>query len=126
LEDFAALVGLVVAFVLAIEVKSLLVGVAATPESVGKIRGAIESTEGVDRLIHLKTLHVAPEELLVAAKIAVAAAATGESIARTIDAAERNLREAEPMAVQVFLEPDIFRRDYEPDPRPEPPAAASH
>ncbi len=62
-----------VAFVLAIEVKSLLVGEAATPESVSKIREAIESTEGVDRLIHLKTLHVAPEELLVAAKIAVAA-----------------------------------------------------
>ncbi len=157
LEDLAALLGLVVAFVsvslallthnlyfdvvgsavigvllvlvaavLAIEVKSLLVGEAATPESVRRIREAIEATDGVDRLIHLKTLHVAPEELLVAAKISVPADVTGENIARTIDAAERNLRAAEPMAVQVFLEPDIFRNDYTPAERPVPPQPPSH
>ena len=157
LEDLAALLGLVVAFVsvslallthnlyfdvvgsavigvllvlvavvLAIEVKSLLIGEAATPESVRRIREAIEGTDGVDRLIHLKTLHVAPEELLVAAKIAVPADVTGENIARTIDAAERNLRAAEPMAVQVFVEPDIYRADYTPAERPVPPQAPSH
>ena len=157
LEDLAALLGLVVAFVsvslallthnlyfdvvgsavigvllvlvavvLAIEVKSLLIGEAATPESVRRIREAIEGTDGVDRLIHLKTLHVAPEELLVAAKIAVPADVTGENIARTIDAAERNLRAAEPMALQVFVEPDIYRADYTPAERPVPPQAPSH
>jgi cation diffusion facilitator family transporter len=157
LEDFAALVGLVVAFasvalalvthnlyfdvlgsavigvllvaiavILATEVKSLLVGESASHESVRLIRAAIEGTDGVERLIHLKTLHVGPEELLVAGKIGVAGDATGESIARTIDAAEKRLREADPMAVQVFLEPDIFRRDYTPAERPVPPAAPSH
>jgi divalent metal cation (Fe/Co/Zn/Cd) transporter len=157
LEDFAALVGLVVAFVavalalithnlyfdvigsavigallvaiaavLAIEVKSLLVGESASHESVRLIRSAIEGTDGVERLIHLKTLHIGPEELLVAAKIGVPSGATGESIARTIDAAEQRLREADPMAVQVFLEPDIFRGDYTPAERPAPPDAPSH
>jgi cation diffusion facilitator family transporter len=157
LEDFAALVGLVVAFVsvalalithnlyfdvvgsavigallvaiaviLATEMKSLLVGESASHESVRRIRAAIEGTDGVDRLIHLKTLHIGPEELLVAAKIGVPSNATGESIARTIDAAEKRLREADPMAVQVFVEPDIFRHDYTPAERPAPPEASSH
>jgi cation diffusion facilitator family transporter len=115
-----------VAIVLAVEVKSQLVGEAATPEAVERIRAAIAGTSGVNRVIHLKTLHIAPEELLVAAKIDVDENATGEQIARTIDAAERSLRAAEPMAVQVFLEPDIFRVDYVPDHRPVAPAAPSH
>jgi cation diffusion facilitator family transporter len=115
-----------VAIVLAVEVKSQLVGEAATPEAVERIRAAIAGTPGVNRIIHLKTLHIAPEELLVAAKIDVDENATGEQIARTIDAAERSLRTAEPMAVQVFLEPDIFRVDYVPEERPVAPAAPSH
>ncbi len=157
LEDFAALLGLVVAFAavsltlitqnayfdvagtatigvllvvvaitLAIEVKSLLVGESATKESIAKIRGAIESTSGVERLIHLKTLHIAPEELLVAAKVGVSDASTGRQIAEAINAAERNLRAAEPMATQIFIEPDIFKPDYVRDERPEVPSAPSH
>ena len=157
LEDFAALLGLIVAFsgvglallthnlvfdvigsavigallvavavVLGIEVKSQLIGEAASHASIRRIIDAIENAEGVDRIIHLKTLHIAPEELLVAAKIGVSAAATGEQIARTINAAERSLREAEPMAVQVFLEPDIFRDGYVAEPRPEVPSAPAH
>jgi cation diffusion facilitator family transporter len=140
LEDFAALVGLVAAFVavglslltensyfdvagtafigtllivvaaiLAIEVKSLLVGEAAAPAVVTRIRVAIDSTDGVDRVIHLKTLHIAPEELLIAGKIAVLPDATAADVAAAIDAAERAIRAAEPMATQVFLEPDIYR-----------------
>ncbi|TXL57340.1 cation diffusion facilitator family transporter [Aeromicrobium terrae] len=140
LEDFAALVGLVAAFVavglslltenayfdvagtafigtllivvaivLAIEVKSLLVGESATPAAVSRIRTAIGSTDGVDRVIHLKTLHIAPEELLVACKIGVLPEATAADVATAIDAAERAIRAAEPMAVQIYLEPDIYR-----------------
>ena len=149
LEDFAALLGLVVAFtgvslallthnsyydvagsavigallvavavILAIEVKSLLIGEAAAPESVARIRAAVSGAAGVERIIHLKTLHIAPEELLVAAKISVSAGATASDVAATIDAAERALRAAEPMATQVFLEPDIHRADYTPEARP--------
>ncbi len=115
-----------VAVILGVEVKSQLLGEGATPESVALIRGALEATEGVQRIIHVKTMHIAPEELLVAAKIAVEPQATAARVAETIDAAERALRAAEPMASEVFLEPDIHRDDYVPDPRPEPPEAAGH
>ena len=115
-----------VAVILGIEVKSLLVGEAATPQAVARIRAAVLSAPGIERIIHLKTLHVAPEELLVAAKIAVPPGATAAEVAATIDTAERALRAAEPMATQVFLEPDIHRDDYVPDERPEVPEAPSH
>ncbi len=156
LEDFAALIGLVVAFVavslalitsnayfdvggtaiigtllvivaiiLSVEVKSLLIGESATKESIAKIRLAIESTPGVTQIIHLKTLHIGPEQLLVAAKIGVEAGATAAEVVAAIDAAERNLRTADPMAQQVFLEPDVFRVDYRPGACSEAPAAPS-
>jgi cation diffusion facilitator family transporter len=116
----------VVAITLAIEVKSLLLGESATKESIAKIRGAIESTPGVTRIIHMKTLHIAPEELLVAVKIGVSEQSTGAQIADAINAAERNVRAAEPMSTQVFIEPDIFKADYVPEERPDLPSAPSH
>lgn len=116
----------VVAITLAIEVKSLLLGESASKESIAKVRGAIESTPGVDQIIHMKTLHIAPEELLVAAKIGVPAQVSGAEVAETINAAERNIRAAEPMASQVYLEPDIFSADYARDERPDLPSAPSH
>ncbi|TXJ04615.1 MAG: cation diffusion facilitator family transporter [Aeromicrobium sp.] len=103
-----------VAVVLAIETKSLLIGEAASPEANARIRAALESTDGVERVIHLKTLHTAPEELLVAVKIAIDSADSGADVARIIDAAEKSMRQAEPMAVQVFIEPDIYREGYQP------------
>ena len=115
-----------VAVILGIEVKSLLVGEAATPQAVTRIRDAVASVPGIEQVIHLKTLHVAPEELLVAAKIAVPPGVAAADVAETINAAERALRAAEPMATQVFLEPDIHRDDYVPDERPEVPEAPSH
>ena len=87
---------------------------------------AIESTPGVTQIIHMKTLHIAPEELLVAVKIGIEADATGAHIAAVIDAAERNVRAAEPMAQQVYVEPDVFRADHVPDERPAAPSAPSH
>ena len=157
LEDFAALIGLAVAFVsvslalvthnlyfdvvgsgvigallvvvaviLAIEVKSLLIGESATQESIARMRTAIESTTGVTRIIHMKTLHVAPEGLLIGVKIGVDASATAADIVSTINATERSLRVAEPMAKDIYVEPDVFRADYVRDERPEPPAAPGH
>jgi divalent metal cation (Fe/Co/Zn/Cd) transporter len=116
----------VVAVILGVEVKSQLLGEAAAPEAVDAIRAAISSTEGIDGVIHLKTMHIAPEELLVAAKVAVPATATAAALADSIDAAERALRVAEPMATQVFIEPDLRREDYVPDDRPEIPGAPAH
>ncbi len=78
-----AMIGLllvVVAVTLAIETKSLLLGEAAGRESVGRIERAISGTAGVDRLIHMKTLHLGPEEILVAAKIAVTGTDTAADV----------------------------------------------
>lgn len=99
----------VVAIFLAIEMTTMLVGESALPEEVAAIRAALESSDGVLRVIHLRTLHVGPDELLVAAKIAIANTATGVEVADDIDNAERALRAAVPTAKYVFLEPDIDR-----------------
>jgi cation diffusion facilitator family transporter len=96
-----------IAIVLALETKSLLLGESATKADVVRISGALEA-DGT-RIIHLKTLHLGPEELLVAAKISVGAAATGAEIATVIDDAERRIRDAVPIARVIYLEPDVER-----------------
>ncbi|HEX6921589.1 MAG TPA: cation diffusion facilitator family transporter [Actinomycetes bacterium] len=97
-----------VAVVLALETKSLLLGESATPEAVRRIGAALVADPSVLRVIHMKTLHLGPEELLVAAKIAVPHDATAAEVARAIDAAEERVRDAEPTARVIYLEPDIY------------------
>jgi cation diffusion facilitator family transporter len=98
-----------IAVLLARETTSLLIGEAAVPEQISTIDAALRSTPGVDRVIHLRTVHLGPDELLVAAKIAVSGRAVGEDIATTIDDAEARVREALPSARVIYLEPDIYR-----------------
>ncbi|MFG2141692.1 cation diffusion facilitator family transporter [Streptomyces sp. NPDC048650] len=101
----------VIALVLAAETKSLLLGEAAGPEQVAKIRAAIVDGDVVTRVIHMRTLHLGPEELLVAAKIAVEHDDTAAQVAKAIDAAETRIRAAVPIARVIYLEPDIFSED---------------
>lgn len=124
-----ALIGIllvIVAVVLAIETKSLLLGESASMDAQRRIHEAVTATEGVAGIIHMKTLHLGPEELLVAAKISVPAVNTAVEVAAAIDAAEHAVRAAEPMARLIYLEPDVYREDYAPAERPEPPAPAGH
>jgi cation diffusion facilitator family transporter len=97
-----------IALVLAIETKSLLLGEAAAPAVVAGIRKALVDGELVTRVIHMRTLHLGPEELLVAAKIAVRPEATAVDIASAINKAEARVREAYPVARAIYLEPDIY------------------
>jgi len=97
-----------IAVILAIETKSLLLGEGATDEDTAAIADAIMAGPEVERIIHMKTLHLGPEELLVAAKIAVHHDDTAEQIARGINAAEERVREAVPIARVIYLEPDIY------------------
>ncbi|WP_185070978.1 cation diffusion facilitator family transporter [Nonomuraea jabiensis] len=99
----------VIAVVLAMETKSLLVGEGATPEMEAQIRSALEGSPEVARVIHMRTLHLGPEELLVAAKIAVEYNDTAAEVAKGIDEAERRIREAVPIARVIYLEPDLDR-----------------
>ena len=92
----------VVAVILAIEMKSLLIGESASAEVERAIVTALEDGSEVQRIIHLRTLHLGPDALLVAAKIAIRGEATGGSIASGIDAAERRIRAAVPIAKTIF------------------------
>lgn len=98
----------VIAIVLAIETKSLLLGESATRTDVDAIRAALVG-EGVPSVIHLRTLHLGPEELLVAAKIEVTATASAADVAGAINAAESRVRAAVPIASAIYLEPDLRR-----------------
>jgi cation diffusion facilitator family transporter len=139
LEDVAALIGLVFAFagvglssvthqrvwdgigttaiggllvtvavILVVETKSLLIGESAAPSVVRTIRDAVTG-DGIDRVIHLRTLHLGPEELLVAAKVAMPPSAALPEVAQAIDAAESRIRAAVPSARVIYLEPDVDR-----------------
>jgi len=140
LEDFAALIGLLlalvgvvlsvlldapvwdavgtlgigvlllaVAVVLAVEMKGLLLGESASREAVDAIRSALVDGASITRVIHLKTLHLGPDELLVAAKVAVAPGLGLPAVARAIDEAEARVRRVEPLARTMYLEPDLDR-----------------
>jgi divalent metal cation (Fe/Co/Zn/Cd) transporter len=139
LEDFAALIGLVialigvgltiitgnpvfdaagtlgigvllvlVAIVLGIETKSLLVGEGASPTDLTAIRDAINAHPEVEALIHIKTLYLGPDELLVGAKVAFARTKKLADVASAIDAVEAGIRAVVPIARIIYIEPDIF------------------
>jgi divalent metal cation (Fe/Co/Zn/Cd) transporter len=101
----------IVAAVLAVEMKSLLIGEAASAETQRAIVAALEAGPEVDRVIHLRTVHISPESLLVAAKIAVPPESTAAQIVAGINAAERRVRAAVPLDAVIYLEPDLYRPD---------------
>lgn len=116
----------IIAVILAIEMSSLLIGEGATKEDADRVEAALRGTDGVDRIIHMKSLYLGPEELMVAAKLGVTATESAEQVADTIDAAERNVRAAVPAARVIYLEPDVYRADYVPAERPPTPEPAGH
>lgn len=99
-----------VALILSIEMKSLLLGEAASSDHVRAVEAALAGSEGIDRVIHMRTLHVGPEELLVAAKVAVTTTDTADEIADAINRAELAARQALPdLTLLMYLEPDLDR-----------------
>ncbi|MFB2596285.1 cation diffusion facilitator family transporter [Herbiconiux sp. P17] len=97
-----------VAVVLGMETKSLLVGEGASDVDTAAISGAIEGTANVDRLIHMKSLYLGPDELLVAAKIALPPESELRDVAATINQVEENIRSAVPVARVIYIEPDVY------------------
>jgi cation diffusion facilitator family transporter len=139
LEDIAALLGLVFAFigvgltvltgnplfdaigtlfigtllillaiVLGIETKSLLVGEGATDVDLESIEKAVLAGPEADRIIHMKTLYVGPDELLVAAKVAFHADERLHEVSTATNVIEQRIREAVPAARIIYIEPDIY------------------
>ncbi|MGY4710194.1 cation diffusion facilitator family transporter [Mycolicibacterium sp. CBM1] len=99
----------VIAVILMVEMHSLLIGEGATAEECRAIQSALEGTSHVDRVIHLRTQYLGPEEMLVGAKIALAAETDLATVAATIDSAEAAVRAAVPAAQVIYLEPDLDR-----------------
>lgn len=99
----------IIAIVLMVEMHSLLIGEGATAREGAAIRGALEQTENVDRVIHMRTQYLSPDELLVAAKIALGPDTDLATVTSAIDAAEAAVRAAVPAATVIYLEPDLDR-----------------
>jgi len=96
-----------IAIILAIETKSLLLGEAASAQDQRRIVTALESELNVESIIHMRTLHLGPEELLVAAKIAISPGLSADDLVAAINGAEQAIRTAEPIARVIYLEPDF-------------------
>ena len=99
----------VAAAILAVEMKSLLIGESASADVQRRIVGALEDGPEIARVIHMRTVHMAPDSVLVAAKVAVRESDSAEQITAGIDTAERRVRAAVPIAKTIYLEPDIYR-----------------
>ncbi len=99
----------VFAVVLAVEMKSLLIGESATEENIRLIRTAILDCADIDAIIHMRTMHLGPDELLVAVKVAVDAEDDARRVTAAIDEAERRIRAAVPIAEVIYIEPDLLR-----------------
>ena len=95
----------IIAIVLAIEMKSLLIGESATEEDRARLRAALDDSPEIDRVVDLRTQHLGPEELLVAAEVDFADHLSGDQMPTAIAAVEDRLRTAVPTATHVYLEP---------------------
>ena len=107
---------LVIASVLTVEMRSLLIGEAATQENIAALMEAVRTSPGVVRAIDVKTQHVGPEELLVAGKVEFDAGLDMAGVADAIDRCESAIRQAVPIATLIYIEPDIYDREHEPTP----------
>ena len=99
----------VAAAILAVEMKSLLIGESASTDVQRRIVAALEEGPEIAQVIHMRTVHMAPDSVLVAAKVAVRESDSAEQITAGIDTAERRVRAAVPIAKTIYLEPDIYR-----------------
>lgn len=103
----------VIAAFLAFEMNSMLLGESADPEHQKAIEAAIPG-DGIVSVIHLRTLHLGPDEVLVAAKVEVERADDAAHVADAIDGAEVRIRAAVPLKTQIYLEPDLRELRSEP------------
>jgi divalent metal cation (Fe/Co/Zn/Cd) transporter len=97
------------ATILAMEMKSLLIGESASTDVQRRIVAALEDGPEIVQVIHMRTVHIGPDSVLVAAKVAVRESDSAAQISAGIDTAERRVRTAVPIAKTIYLEPDIYR-----------------
>lgn len=103
----------VIAIILVIEMRSLLIGEGARPGEMAKIRDAVANAPHVNHVIHLKTQHLGPEELLVGAKLAFDSNLSVSELADAVDGVESAIRAQVPYARPIYIEPDLLRNEEE-------------
>ncbi len=103
----------VIAIILATEMKGLLIGEAATDEDLDAINASLNGADNVNGIIHLRTMHLGPEQLLVAAKLDFDPTLNVAQLVQAINDAEAGLRAAVPFAATIYIEPDIRRQPAE-------------
>ncbi|GAA2609881.1 cation diffusion facilitator family transporter [Dactylosporangium fulvum] len=109
----------VISITLSQRMRSLLIGESADNVTLRRIEAAIESEPPIERVIHLRTSHLGPDQLLIAAKVAVPAEETMAQVAKAINRAEARIRAEVDHECFIFLEPDVFdQRLFEAADRP--------
>ncbi len=98
-----------IALVLSIEMKSLLIGESAGEHHIEALAATLSEHPGVERLIHLRTVHIGPDQILVGAKLELRADLDFSGVAETINAVEDRVRERIPEVAYIYLEPDIHQ-----------------
>ncbi|MCB0973898.1 MAG: hypothetical protein KDB86_04995, partial [Actinobacteria bacterium] len=82
-------------------------------DDVAKIRSAIEGSKDVDELLHLRTEHLGPDDIMIAAKIEYDSRLTFDEVTRAINTTEANIRRVVPAARIIYIEPDVHRTPEE-------------
>jgi cation diffusion facilitator family transporter len=101
-----------IAVFLALEMMSLLIGESALPHHQAAIEQALRG-DGIDDVVHMRSLHLGPDDLLVAAKVTVTATDSAAEVAVAINRAEERVRAAVPLRLQIYVEPDLGRKREE-------------
>ena len=99
----------VIAVILVIEMKGLLIGEAASPATIRSIEQAFAGASKVEKVIHFRTQHLGPDELLVAGKLSFQRDLDVPALAEAINEVEQRVREAVPTARLIYIEPDVAR-----------------
>ena len=100
---------IVISIVLAVEMKGLLIGESASPARQLAIANAIKDSPEVQGIIHMRTEHIGPDELLVGVKVGFEPSMSIRDLADAINGVERRMRAAVPEATVIYIEPDVLR-----------------
>jgi len=92
------------------ETKSLLLGESADPALLRKIRLLLLREDSITRVIHIRSLHLGAEDILLAIKAEFSERLNVEQICNLINSLENEIRAQFPEVNKIFFEPDIFRR----------------
>lgn len=110
----------VVAVRLGLDSRDFLIGRAAGQSELGVIKSEIRKTPGVDALLDLRTMHLGPDHLIVAARVAFSDDMSADGAENAADDIDRRLSDQLPLVVHVFLDPtqaSSRAQPYVPTPR---------